>query len=224
MSIYQLNFNQKAVELLPPDKRRTKFVKWVQSLLSQNTWLHTKIFVDYKTGATYPNYSAFTTYNTGNRVIYGQSVYESIADGNTALPTDVTKWRVYQPFFIGTDERIMYNHIKLVLEYALNRRFQTVFRQPPLISDIYITTNIRTTNPFIVGIDESESSVVFYDTSSEFIVNSYAFGAAFFNYTVNVPLAVYNGVSADPAAREKIFRIFIDQYNTIGLNYNIITY
>jgi hypothetical protein len=146
-----------------------------------------------------------------------------LVDGNTSAPTDVTAWRVYQEVFIGTDERIMYSHIKLVLEYALNRRFDTVFSQPPSLSDIYITKNAKGLNAFIVGAVEEDSSSSFFDGSTEFIIDAYTFGS-FFNFTVNVPLAVYNGVSAEPSAREKIFRDFINQYNTIGLTYNIQTY
>lgn len=224
MSIYDLSFNQKAVELLPPDKRRSIFVKWVQSLLSQNTWNHTKIFVDYKTGAVYPAYFVGATYNAGDRVIFGQSVYESLVNGNTSSPDDATKWRLYQLFFVGTDERVKYNHEKIVLEYALNRRFQTTFRQPPLISDIYINKNPKGLGVFVVGAIEEESSVTYFDASAEFIINDYSFTTAYYNFTVFVPLAVYNGVSTSPSAREGIFRNFIDLYNTIGLNYNIQTY
>jgi hypothetical protein len=224
MSIYDINFNQKAIELAPPDKRRPIFVKWVQSLLSQNTILHKKIFIDYKTGASYPNYNPALTYAQGVLVIYGETVYESLENSNAAVPTDPTKWKVYQDSFIGTNERITYNHVKLSLEYALNRRFQTTFNQPPTLSDIYIVTNAKPFGPFIVGADEPISSSSYSTTSSDFVINAYSFGTLFYNFTVYVPLAVYNGVSATPSARENIFRTFIDQYNTIGINYNIQTY
>jgi hypothetical protein len=224
MSLYDLNFNQKAVELLPPDKRMTIFAKWVQALLSQNTWNHTKIFVDYKTGANYLYYVPAATYNAGDRVIYGQAVYECLINGTTTTPEDTTRWVIYQNNFVGTDERVAYNHEKIVLEYALNRRFLTTFRQPPLISDIYIQKNTKGLGVFIVGAVEAESSATFYDQSAEFIINDYAFTGTYYNFTVFVPLAVYEAVSASPTAREGIFRNFIDLYNTIGLNYNIQTY
>jgi hypothetical protein len=224
MSIYNIDFNQIAIELAPPDKRRPKFIKWLQSLLSQNTWLHTKIFIDYKTGADYPSYDPLGSYSQGDRVIYSETVYESLVNSNTATPDDATAWRVYQNSFIGTNERITYNHIKLSLEYALNRRFQTDFNQPPLISEIYIETNSKGITPFISAGSDDNSSVVFFDYSSEVIINSNTLGVDFFNFTVFVPLSVYNATSANPAARENIFRNFIDRYNTIGLFYNIQTY
>lgn len=225
MSIFNVDFDQKAVELLPPDKRFKVHVGWVRSLLSQNQYNHTDIFVDYKTGSTYPLWNNLGSWNKGQRVIYGQSVYESLVDNNTDLPTNTNTWRVYQTFFIGTDERIMYNSQKLVLEYALNRKFGTTFRQPPLISDIFINLPVQAVNPFVVAENEEESSDVFTTFSSEFILDVYSFSVtASFDYTINVPQAVYDALSIDPLARDKIIRQFVDRYNTAGMFYNIITY
>lgn len=223
MSIYNLNYIQKVVELLPPDKRGPKMVNWLIDLLGPMGVNYNDLFVDYKTGSDYDLYDSLTTYNTGDRVQYSQSVYESIIDNNTLNPTDVAGWRLYEEYFIGVDERIKYSHIKVVLEYALNRRFNTTFRQPNLISDIYIESNQPPYGPFIVGAIEDESSVVYFDTSSDWVINGYSF-ATFNNFTVYVPLAVFEAQSADVNAREPIFRYFIDKYNSAGLNYNIVTY
>jgi hypothetical protein len=218
--IYLINYNKKTVELLPPDKRKPSMVAWILQWFKQLQWNWIKIFLDYKQGAQgYPTYTA-GTYNQYNRVIYGQSVYESLIDGNTDLPTVATSWTVYQAIFIGVDERILYNHQKLVLEYALNERFGTAFRQPPSTSDIYITNNTPAVAPFIVGINEVGSSDVFLQTSSDFIIDSYSFGT-FNNFTINVPTATYSALGS---AAESIIRGFVDQYNTIGLFYNIVTY
>jgi hypothetical protein len=222
-SFFNISFSQKAIELTPPDKRAPSFIKWLYSLIAPIQYNSNSTFIDYKTGADYPNYNALNTYSRFDRVIYGQSVYESLIDNNTDLPTINTSWRIYQEFFIGVDERLYYNHCKISLEYALNKRFDTQFRQPPLISDIYIETNQQGTNVFVVGHTELESSVVYGNTSSEYVINDYTFGT-FTNFTVYVPIAVYEGVSADPTARESIFRFFIDKYNSVGLTYNIVTY
>lgn len=222
-TIYDINYNQKAIELLPPDKRSGSMIQWTQSLFKEVQYNRDALLTDYKVGSSYPSYSSLATYAKFDRVIYGQSVYESLVSGNTATPTDATKWRIYQNYFIGVDERITYNHCKLVLEFALNRRFYTTFRQPPSTSDIYITSNVPPISVFRVGIIENESSIVYDDASSEFVINSYTFDN-FNNFTVYVPTAVYNGVSATPSARENTFRNFIDKYNTAGLVYNIATY
>lgn len=222
MSFYEIDYNQKAVELLPPDKRMPSIVAWVKALLMQLQYNITSLFVDYKTGSDYPVYVP-GSYNKFDRVIYGQSVYESLININTAEPTDTAYWRLYQLYFAGTDTRIMYNAQTLVLEYALNTRFQTSFRQPPLQSDIFLTVNQPQNRVFQVAGDEGLSSNVRYDGSSENVVNSYTF-ASFFNLEINVPVATYNSLSTDVAAREKIIRYFADKYIPAGILYTIITY
>jgi len=222
MSIYDLNWKQKVIELLPPDKRFTKFVAWLLNLVKPAEYNNNRIFFDYKIGAVYPNYAA-GTYNKFDRVKYGQTIYESLQNSNTTAPPNALFWRVYQQNFIGVDERITYNHQKLTLEWALNKRFGTTFRQPPLISDIYINTNVIANPPFVVGGDEPISSTIYGVTGTEFIINSYTF-LNFFNFTIYIPVAVWTALSADTAARDVIVRQFTDLYNTAGLTYNIITY
>jgi hypothetical protein len=163
------------------------------------------------------------SYNKFDRVIYGQSVYESLVNDNTAEPTDTNYWRIYQNYFTGVDTRIMYNSQTLVFEYALNTRFGATFRQPPLQSDIYITTNTPPSRVFQVGADESLSSTVRLNGSSEFVVDSYSY-TPFKNLVINIPIAVYDGLSSDVAAREKIVRYFADKYIIAGIIYKIQTY
>lgn len=221
MSIFNVNIFQKVSEVTPPDKRSSRFMKWLYALNTPVDADQSKLNM-YRLGADYPNWAA-GTYNQYDRVIYGEGVYESLVNGNTSVPTDTRYWRLYLSYFIGAEERIYYNHQKLTLEWALNRRFQTTFRQPPLIPDIYITRNLRPVYPFIVGAIEEESSVVYDDVSSEFIIDSYTF-ATFYNFTIWFPVAVYNALSVDPAARDRIIGNFVDRYNTAGLLYNIQTY
>jgi hypothetical protein len=222
MGFFDINYNQKAVELLPPAKRGNKMVAWVKALLSQVQYCRDKILGDYKVGSDYSTWAA-GTYTIGNRVIYGQSVYEVIVGSTTSTPTTVSDWRIYLAYFVGVDERILYNHIKLTLEYALNKRFGTTFNQPPTQSDIYIDTNTPNTNVFIVGANEDESSIVYSGNSNEVVINSYSF-ATFNNYTINIPTSVYNSLGSNDAERESTVRNFANKYNTIGLNYNIATY
>lgn len=222
MGFFDINYNQKAIELLPPDKRGSKMVAWVKSLLSQVQYCRDKILGDYKIGSSYSVWSA-GTYTKGARVIYGQSVYECIVNSTTATPTTITDWRVYLDYFIGVDERILYNHIKLTLEFALNKRFGTTFNQPPTQSDIYINVNTPNTGVFVVGANENESSAVYGSDGSEVVIDAYSF-AVFNNYTINMPIAVYTSLGSNDNERESTIKNFADKYNTIGLNYNIQTY
>jgi hypothetical protein len=223
MSFFNISFNQKAVELTPPDKRYPKFIKWIQALLSQVQYNRDSTLGDYKTGSSYPLWVA-GTYSRFDRVIYGQSVYESLVDNNTANPTDATYWRVYQEYFVGVDERIMYNSKVLVFEYSLNTRFETTFRQPPLQSDIYLTVNAIPDKPFEVGNQNFNSSIVYSNTSLEYVVNDYTLIGTTYNLEINVPIAVYNALAPDNLTRTNIIKNFADKYVPAGILYTIITY
>lgn len=221
-TIYDIDFSKFAPQMLPPDKRFTRSVAWVKILLSPLQYLRDLWFGSYRTGSTAPAYAA-GTYAKYAQVRYNKIVYESLKSGNTDLPTVTASWKVVQQNFIGLSERILYTGQKLTLEYAMNTWFGTTFRQPTNVSDIYITNNTLAIPVFRVAGDEDSSSVVFNETSSEFVINDYNF-AVQFNFTINCPVAVYNALDTVAANREKIFRAFVDQYVPAGLTYNIVTY
>lgn len=224
MSIYDITYSQKAIELLPPDKRYSKENLWVQNLLNQNQYVNKKYLQDYNFGASYPLWAIATTYSKGNRVIYKGSVFESLVDTNVGnQPIEGAFWTLYQLNFIGVSERIYYSGQKIVLEWALNRWFHTTFRQPPLVSDIFIGTNTPKVATFIVGRSDNTSSKIFTDKSSEYISYNYS-PLSFYNATINIPIAVYTALDPTPATREKIVRNFADLYFPAGITYTIATY
>jgi hypothetical protein len=175
----------------------------------------------FRTGSTATLWTA-GTYALGAQVIYQNQVYESSKTSNTDTPPSAT-WRLIQTNYIGVFEQVAYNGQKIVLEYALNKWFKTTFRQPPSVSDIYITLNTLPIYPFIVGGNEQNSSSVFNNTSSEFVINAYSFTN---NYraTINFPSAVYSALSSVVSARDKIVRAFVNQYIPAGITYQIVTY
>lgn len=136
MSLYDINFNNKAIEWLPPNKRRPKLVAFLQGLLTPMQWLRDKFLGDYRTGRISPPYNPAAIYSAGELVMYKQIVYQSIADDNIQQPPG-NKWQVYLPSFLGVDERVLFNGHKLILEYALNKYYQTNFRQPGLLGYYY---------------------------------------------------------------------------------------
>lgn len=221
-SFYDINFNNRVVELLPPDKRYQRLVAWLQAMIKPLQNLHSQLFVDYKVGADYPIWG-IGSYSLGDRVIYGQSVYESLTDANTAYPTDQTKWKLYQLYFLGVDDRIKYNGVSLVLNYAINDRFNTNYRQPPLQSDIYFSVNEPVSTVFIVGGDEINSSAIYYSGSNEQIINAYDFNS-FYNLVIHFPNSVYVQLSTDPIARENIVRDFVSKILHAGIKFTIQTY
>lgn len=220
--LYDIDFNSQVQDLIPPDKRTTNFVTLLQSLAKPLQYVRDSIFDSYKKGSVAPIYVA-GVYAKYDQVIYNKTVYESLEDGNNVVPTDATKWRIIQTNYIGVDERILYNGGKLALEYALNKWFDTTFLQPPLVSDIYLTTNPTTLSVFRVGISEEESSSVAAFSSSENVFNDYVFSPNI-GLTINIPIAVFNALGADDATREAIVRNFADKYVITGVFYDIQTY
>jgi len=223
MSIYDVNFDKAGTQLLPPDKRFARQKAWIKVVLSPIQWLRDLWFGEYRTGSTSQQWLSTTTYQKYQRAIYSFGVYESLIDNNTDIPLNVASWQLVQGNFIGLSERILYNGRALVLTYALNKRFSTHFRQPPNISDIYIGAHPKPLAVFVIGGAETNSSKVYSNTSTEYIIDSYDFGQ-YINMTIYVPLAVFNALDPIPANCEKIIRSFVDRYIVAGILYNIQTY
>jgi len=218
--IYDIYFNQQAIDQFPPDKRDPQPLALMQSLLTAAQWCRDLVLGSFKTGSTAPVYSA-GAYNIYDQVKYGKSIYECITDGTTNDPTNTTDWRLIQENFIGVDERIKYNGQKIVLEWALNTQFDGVFRQPAtgLDSDIYITNIAAVLAGFRIGEDESGTDVssIGEDTSSDSIGGAYPF-VQLNNFQINFLASLF------ALTNEEAVRNFVDKYIPIGLNYTIVTY
>lgn len=158
MSIFDINYNNKVVELAPPDKRYAGFIGWLRALILPLQQLRDKILGDYRTGSNYSQWIA-GTYAIHTKVIFKEIIYESGENDNSDQPPS-PKWKVYLPSFIGVDERIKFNGQKIVLEYALNKYFFTSFRQPPLVSDIFIGNLPASKVGFLIGQTEPYCSNV----------------------------------------------------------------
>lgn len=224
MSIYSIDFAKRVVQLLPPDKRMGKHVAWMKTLMKPLQWFRDLWFGEYLTGTTAAPWNSGVTYAKYARVRYSKSVYESlVADNLNNIPNDAAYWMQVQENFIGLQERIQYNSQKLVLEFALNKWFDTTFRQPPAQPDIYITRNEIGIPVFRAGGVEGISSVSFANGSSEYVINQYDFSAQP-NFTIHIPVAVFNAL--DPAGQnnESIVRDFVNRYVAAGLIYTIQTY
>lgn len=224
MGLYDVNYSNAGQQLLPPDKRGSVMTRWVAAMLRPLQWLVDIKLNMWRNGSTAPPYLNSTTYGKGDLVVYRYSVYESTVNGNLGNdPLNTTYWTKVQDNFIGTLERLKYNGHVLVLTYALNKYFGTVFRQPDNVSDIFITANVKPVAVFLVGDTEGQSSKVYANTSSEFVVNAYSF-SSYTNMTIWVPVLVYDALDTDPANRERIIRNYADQYIVGGVTYNVDTY
>lgn len=223
MSIFDVDFKKAVARLLPPDKRGIRMKAWLSALMSPIQWVRDLWFGDYRTGTTAQEYLPTTTYAKYDRVIYGFAVYESLTDTNNAIPSNPVSWQLVQNNFIGLSERILYTGHTLVLTYALNKRFKTHFRQPPAVSDIWIDTHTKPLSVFVIGGSEANSSKIFSNTSSEFVIDAYSF-SAYVNMTIWVPVAVYLALDPLPINCDKIIRAFADQYIVAGIIYSVSTY
>lgn len=215
MGLYDINFNNKATELTPPDKLTARLLGFIKALIAPVEYMRYKLLIDFKVGSAYDEWSA-GTYAKGDIVVYKKVLYESKIDGNTDTPPS-SNWALYLNSFIGADDRVRYNGQKLVLEYALNQYYSTEFRQPNLVSDIYIETLGYTLQGFLIGETEDFSSSVGQTTSSGFVGSLTPFLQTY-NFKIWFPTAVYAGTN------ESEVRNFVDKIIPKSLNYSIDTY
>lgn len=228
-NIYIIVFNTVFKQLLPPNKRKTIMIAFFKVLAKPLQWLRDLLFDTYADGFTGNIYSAVTTYNKGDRVRYiDRKVYECLENSVTGVapPTDTDKWLEIQDLWIGLRERGKYNAQRMVLEYALNKWFDTTFAYAPSTSDIYIVNNTLALSAF--WISDSDSASPSYcaaaDLYSDFWIGDADYDPNTDHFTIYIPVAVYNALSSDPASRETIVRAFVDRYNTTGITYNVTTY
>jgi hypothetical protein len=197
---------------------------WLKVILApiQNLWK--RIFVDYKDGSLYADYDAFTVYVFGDRVVYtNKSVYECIRDTMAiGIPCDNTDyWLKINDNFIGASERAKYNAQKIVFEYALNKWFRVPSGDP----QIYIVNHIVSTSAFVMGATGAYSSAMASSSafSTSYMGASYS-AVAVYDYTIYVPVAVFNAQGSTTTNRENAIRNFADKYNLIGMSYSVVTY
>lgn len=222
---YNINYKGVAKENNVPDKRTTNHLDFVDCLFSiENQNIHDSLFKVYKLLSSASDWNSTTTYSRRDIVKYAKAVYQSLEDNNTDNPAGSSKWFLISENFLGLDFRLKINSSKLALEFAINTWFGTTFRQPPLVSDIFFTTNnAPSINVFRVGGSENNSSVVYNDKSSEFVINQYNFNNQY-NANLNVPVAVFNTLGTTNLIRNLAVRDFVDKYIAVGIKYLVTTY
>lgn len=216
--IYDIDYNQQALDISSPDKRDPQPLALTRALLKSIQWSRDLVLGSFKTGSTAPVYSA-GAYNIYDQVKFGKSIYECITQGTTNDPTNTTDWRLIQSNFIGIDDRIKYNGQKIVLEWALNLQFDGVFRQPAtgLSSDIYIGNIAASLAGYRIGQTEAGGSSTGQTTSSDSIGGTYPF-VQLNNFQINFKSSLFS------LTNEQAVRNFVDKYIPISLNYIIVQY
>ena len=227
-SIYDYDIDNAVVEVMPSDYRIQPNIGIIRALMSGIKWAQNMLFGSYYSGVVAPAYVA-GTYSYTQQVKYKKKIYMSLIDGNTDIPTAST-WLLVQDDFLGMKERIMYNGSRLVLEYALNRRFETVFRQPATPSgagdahsDIYFTDVAAVPDGFVIGATEPNCSSVGQTTSSSFIGGQYPFYYAI-HFQIHVPAATMAAIGSTLQEQTTTITNFVHQYLPTSLNFTILAY
>lgn len=223
MSIYTLSVNYVAEKLLPPSLRKAIHLAWLRVILKPLQTFWDYVFDDFATGSTYSAYDVSLSYVRTNRVIHtNKSVYECILNASAGInPDNTTYWVKINDNFIGVDERILYNSQKIVFEYSLNKWFGAPSSSP----QIYIVNNTVAGSSFLLGETSLFSSVLANDSifSTTYLSDVYT-PTAVYDYTIFVPVAVFNAQGTTTANRETAIRNFADKYNLIGMKYSVVTY
>ncbi len=197
------------------------------------------LFTFYMGGSLDTGYwSGAITYSKGDLVRDLTGVYESLSDGNIGNAiTDSTYWLKVLNSFIGASERVKFDGKYLKLTWALNREFNTTFRQPPYpapydfgtgsgtFSDIYITNAVPTYVPFVVGLAAAESSHVGLTPFTFFVpIEPTYTSASAYAFVIHIPTAVYTALGATTAIRKSIVDKFVGRYAVVGTYWTIVTY
>ncbi len=169
-------------------------------------------------------------------VVDSVSAVDWLTTGNNSNPF---YWVKVQQNFIGAAERANYSCQKIIYEYALNKWFNTTFRQPVSgTSDIYIETNTVDDNGFYFYSTNYESyflPVTVRTTISRTMSKYFYPPAAFtpqYDFSIFIPVADYNALNSDfpvsagynTANRDSLVRGFADLLCPAGAFYSIITY
>lgn len=225
-NIYDIDYNLQADNLNAPQRRLPKFTAFLHSLMKPLQWRRDLFFIEYATGSynLYPNYDPSNGYVFGDRVIYSDKrVYESIFPTPFAgtPPTDPTHWTLIVDNFIGLNERLKYTSQIITIEYALNRWFMNI----GATDQIYIQNNNTIQSVFVMGVTGPFSSAMAVNSlsSTSFMAVNPTFSVQY-NFTIYVPVALFNSLGSTPQDSENTVRRYADQFVLAGLLYDVQTF
>jgi hypothetical protein len=138
-------------------------------------------------------------------------------------------WVKVQDNFIGANERVMYNASRLIFEWALNKWFFTIFRQPnadlSVHSDIYIQPNIRLYDYLYMGPAGNGYNYIpqMYTQATPFVPLTSAL-ESLTDFTIKYLDTAYAKLNSSPDIAEEMVRAFADKINAAGMRYDIETY
>lgn len=229
MAIFDLDYTLFVKNMLPPRKRMERFISYLTVLTYPLQWLRDIIFDDYYQGINYNAYSALDTYNIGDRLKWEENgLYICIQPTTAGIPPSNTDYFYkISHEYVGINTRVNYTGQKKVLEYALNKHFNTTFNQPPTDSEIYLVTNITDVNYFVSGIGEDLSSCAALDsaTATSAVGTSYTYNAYELSiYVPNTKLASIAGEIAPYTNAKEAVLSFANDLIIGGIQAEVIGY
>lgn len=232
MSIYSYDNKIVAEQIAPPTLRQPKFLAWLYVITKPVQSLWSLIFNGYKNGSTF-DYDLDDPYTSiyiyfivkGNIIKYNKGIYLCLETFPYTGTIDLTKFDKLQDNFLGVEERIKYNSQKILFEYAMNKWFSVPNVNIPY--PIFITNNfIQAETVFLMGGSSETSSLMPNSSvySTNYMGNMPTYITNTFDYTINVPLDLFNILGTTTTNKENTIRQFADKYNLAGITYNVITY
>jgi hypothetical protein len=123
----------------------------------------------------------------------------------------------------GWNYEVKFNAQVILMEYRLNKYFNTTWSNITGASVIYITTNSVDPSAFYVCIDMTiTGSVGANEPFTNYIGDNYS--GTLTCYTIWLPVALFNSLGANNATREAIVRSVADNWNLAGVVYKVDTY
>lgn len=200
-SIYDIDFDLLNNNTTVPKLRTPLHLQWLKALTYPLTWIYSLLTGDYLNGSSHPLYIGIVPYNFGDFVTVGGSNFVNINPaGSTGIDTtNSSTWYMCQTDYRGVQERINYSCQKIMIEYILNREFNTTPTTLPTIS----ITNV----------------------SSGFSINfpTALYQALGGNNSIGAQTGGTVG-GGSPNAADNIILAFINKYSYPGYCFNIITF
>ena len=231
MAITDINFFTFWANNLPVRRRTARRIARGFVYMRPLQWLRDMFFNEYVNrnqagfywGSIYPYFPGDIEVYRGDYKTY--QVKENMTPPIGTLPTNTTYWYKVADYPVGFFYRQHATAEKLKLEWLLNKWFSAVYANPPLTSDIYITTLSPDNEYFLAGYNEQQSSLAVFatGTAANFVgASNPNYDAA--NFEIHIPIAKYNAIASTNLQREKIFRRVVDERIIAGTQYTIITY
>ena len=232
MGIYNIDYSNVILNLLPPQYRLRKFNEWLNSLIHPIQTARDNFFDRYIYSSTYTFYDGVSSllipYAYTKVKFLDNTVWEAQIDNIDCLtynPTigqitsgTTTLWLQIQDDFVGFDERVHYSNQKIMFEYLLNN----YFKHDLSTNYIYITTfNIFSMVEIAQTDAEGGAVIAQTDDDSIFFISETSTENSLYNFTIYVPtlIATQLGINYD-----EIIRNIADRYNYLSLSYNIVVY